>query len=128
MSKTLARVAVVAVMALGAAGCGDDQASQAMGSDLSIERRVGFAVVVDDSGEALMIGFSGDRDAESGEAFDITQAVWRQEEGPWNEPPVTCVGRGQRVELGITQVQNEAQPGLLEDRVVWIACLAPPEQ
>jgi hypothetical protein len=74
-----------------------------------------------------MIGFSADRNAASGEAFDITQAVWRQQDGPWNEPPVTCVGRGQRVELGVSQVQNESQPGLLMDRVVWIACLAPPE-
>jgi hypothetical protein len=55
----------------------------------------------------------------------VTDALWRVEEGAWNEPPVTCLGRGQRVELGIVDAQNEARPGLLRETVVWIACLSP---
>ncbi len=119
---------LLGVLALLAAGCADDETGTPSGEDLSIERRVGYAVVVDDEGDSLMIGFSEDRNATSGEAFDITQAVWRIGDGPWNEPPVTCVGRGQRVELGISKVQRETQPGLLTDRVIWISCLAPPPE
>jgi hypothetical protein len=53
--------------------------------------------------------------------------VWRIEDGPWIEPPVACLGKGQRIELGISQVENEQRPGLLKERVVWVACLAPEE-
>ena len=85
---------------------------------------IGFAVIVDASGDTIEIGFSNDRDADSGEAFDVTDALWRIQDGPWNEPPVTCVGKGQRVELGISNVQNESRPGLLAERVIWVSCLA----
>ncbi len=126
MPRKAAVIALIVGLALVAAACGDDTGTaDTQGADLSIERRIGFAVVVDETGSALMIGFNADRDAAAGESFDISQAVWRIDDGPWNEPPVTCVGRGQRVELGISQVQSESQPGLLDDRVIWISCLAP---
>jgi hypothetical protein len=128
MSKLAVRLAAFLALALLAAGCADDEAADDSGADLPIERRVGFAVVVDDAGTDLMIALNEDRDAVSGEAFDVTQAIWRTEDGPWNEPPVTCLGLGQRVELGITQVQREDQPGLLHDHVVWISCLSPSEE
>lgn len=95
------------------------------GPDLEIERRTGYAVIVEDRLDGASIGFAADRDAASGEEFDVTEAVWRIEDGPWTEPPVTCLGKGQRIELGISQVENEARPGLLKERVVWVACLAP---
>lgn len=117
-----------ALLAVGllAAGCGrGDEGVSA--PDLAIERQVGYAVVVDQSGGRTLIGFSEDRNATSGDSYDVTQAVWRVQEGPWNEPPVTCLGRGQRLELGISKVQNEAQPGLLKDRVIWVSCLSPAE-
>jgi hypothetical protein len=57
----------------------------------------------------------------------VTESVWRIEDGPWIEPPVECLGKGQRIELGISQVENEQRPGLLKERVVWVACLAPEE-
>jgi hypothetical protein len=122
-----ARLVSVIGLLLVASACGGDGGGGA-GPDLEIERRTGYAVIVDDTSAAVEIGFSTDRDSESGEAFDVGDALWRIEDGPWNEPPVTCLGRGQRVELGIADVQNEAKPGLLEERVVWIACLAPPEE
>ena len=129
MSTKAAAIALIAAIALLATACGDDAATtDPQGADLSIERHIGFAVVVDDTGSSLMIGFNADRDAAAGESFDISQAVWRIGDGPWNEPPVTCVGKGQRVELGISQVQSETQPGLLNDRVIWISCLAPSEE
>ena len=100
-------------------------AADATDASLDIETRTGYAVIVEETGDTLSIGFNADRDAAAGEAFDVTQAVWRVGEGPWNEPPVTCLGRGQRVQLGITQVENESRPGLLKERVVWLVCLAP---
>ena len=128
MSKLVLRVIVPVALSLLAAGCAEDEGTAASGADLPIERRVGYAVVVDDEGSDLMIALNEDRDAVSGEAFDVTESVWRIDEGPWNEPPVTCLSLGQRVELGITQVQRENQPGLLHDRVVWLSCLAPVEE
>jgi hypothetical protein len=125
MRKPAVWVALLAALLI--TGCVDRDDADA-GGDLTIERRIGFAVVVDSSGGSQMIGFSTDRNDTSGEAFDITQAVWRVGDGQWNEPPVTCVGRGQRIELGVAAVQNEAQPGLLQDRVIWLSCLAPPEE
>ena len=109
----------VAVAACGGGGSGDG----GVGPDLEIERRMGFSVIVAQTGGVLEIGFNADRDSDRGEAFDITDSLWRIGDGPWNEPPVTCVGRGQRVEMGVAKVQNEARPGLLKERVVWIACL-----
>ena len=110
-------------VALVAAACAGDGTST--GPDLEIERRIGFAVIVEDRPDGASIGFSTDRDAASGEEFDVTESVWRIDDGPWTEPPVECLGKGQRVELGISQVENEERPGLLKDRVVWIACLPP---
>lgn len=106
-----------------AAACAGD--GSGAGPDLEIERRIGFAVIVEDRANGASIGFAEDRDATSGEEFDVTESVWRIEDGPWIEPPVTCLGKGQRVELGLAKVENEDRPGLLKDRVVWVACLAP---
>jgi len=97
------------------------------GPDLDVERRAGYAVIVEDRPDGVSIGFATDRDAPSGVEFDVTESVWRIEDGPWIEPPVACLGKGQRIELGISQVENEQRPGLLKERVVWIACLAPEE-
>ena len=120
--RTRLALAVVAIL-LVAAGCADG--GSGTGPDLEIERRIGFAVIVENRAEGASIGFSVDRDAVSGEEFDVTDSMWRIDEGPWIEPPVTCLGKGQRVELGVAQVENEERPGLLKDRVVWVACLAP---
>ncbi len=95
------------------------------GPDLEIERRAGYAVIVEDRPDGVSVGFAADRDAASGVEFDVTESVWRIEDGPWIEPPVACLGKGQRIELGISQVENEQRPGLLKERVVWVACLAP---
>lgn len=113
----LVAIALVVV----ACGGGRDQS----GPDLDLERRVGYAVIIEARADGTSIGFAPDRDAVSGDEFDVTDAVWRIGSGPWNEPPVTCLGKGQRVELGIARVENVARPGLLKDRVVWVACLPP---
>jgi hypothetical protein len=123
-------ILALAVVGLLAAACGDDggtaaTATTAPAPDLAIERQVGYAVVVDQTGGRTLVGFNTDRNASSGDSYDVSQAVWRVEAGPWNEPPVTCLAVGRRVELGITKVQNEAQEGLLKNRVVWLSCLAP---
>jgi len=94
-------------------------------SDLDVERRTGYSVIVETRSDGASIGFASDRDAVSGEEFDVTEAVWRIDDGPWIEPPVTCLGKGQRVEIGVTQVESESRPGLLKERVVWVACLSP---
>lgn len=119
------RHVLAAITALGLAfsACGGDGGST--GPDLEVERRIGYAVIVENRPDGLSIGFSTDRDAEAGEEYDVSQSIWRVEDGPWVEPPVSCLGKGQRIELGISQVENEARPGLLKDRVVWVACLAP---
>jgi hypothetical protein len=121
-------MAVFSVALVVVAGCGEEEPGTTPGPDMVIERREGYAVVVDETAVGLMIGFNQDRNATSGEGFDISESVWRQGDGPWNEPPATCVRVGQHVELGVTQVQNESQPGLLRDRVIWVACLAPPQE
>ncbi|OFW67771.1 MAG: hypothetical protein A2Z12_07550 [Actinobacteria bacterium RBG_16_68_21] len=92
---------------------------------LDISSQIGYAVVVEETASSLSIGFAADRDAAAGTPYDVTQAVWRVDDGPWSEPPVTCLGKGQRVELGIAQVENVARPGLLIERVVWLVCLPP---
>jgi hypothetical protein len=104
------------------AACGGGTASS---SDLDIERRTGYSVIVESRPDGSSIGFAADRDAVSGEEFDVTEAVWRIDDGSWIEPPVTCLGKGQRVEIGVTQVESESRPGLLKERVVWVACLSP---
>ncbi len=118
-------IAAVAAAAVLAAACGGGAEGGSPGPDLAVDRHEGYAVVVDETGARILIGFSADRNATSGDSYDVTQAVWRVQDGPWNEPPVTCLGRGQRLELGISKVQNEGQPGLLKDRVIWLSCLAP---
>jgi len=117
------RPIVIGLMVVGlvASACGDDAGP----ASLDIETRTGYAVIVEETGSNISIGFNSDRDAPAGEAFDVTEAIWRVGEGPWNEPPVSCLGRGQRVQLGITMVENESRPGLLKERVVWLVCLAP---
>jgi hypothetical protein len=117
----------LAVVALLAAACAGDSEETPAAPDLEVERQVGYAVVVDQSGGRILIGFSTDRNATSGDSYDVTQTVWRLQDGAWNEPPVTCLGRGQRLELGIAKVQNESQPGLLKSRVIWLSCLSPEE-
>ena len=117
-------ITIALVLGIVAAACGGGEEGGGV-PDLEIERRVGYAVVVDEQPDGLAIGFSNDRDAEAGEEFDVSQAIWREEDGPWTAPPVTCLAIGRRVELGITQVETEERPGLLRDRVVWLACLPP---
>jgi hypothetical protein len=124
----LMAAAVLTVAVLTGACAGTSTGGTTTGPDLAIERQQGYAVVVDETGGRILIGFSADRNATSGDSYDVTQAVWREGDGPWNEPPVPRLGRGQRVELGIAKVQNADQPGLLKDRVVWISCLAPPTE
>ncbi len=119
-------IAALLLLAGTGASCGGGGAQA--GPDLVIERRIGYAVVVDESPTSIRIGFNTDRNATGGDAYDISQSLWRVEAGPWNEPPASCVSKGQRIELGISQVQNEAQPGLLMPRVVWVDCLAPPAE
>lgn len=119
MRRTIA-IGIVACAVL--AACGGDTAADA---SLDIETKTGYAVIVEQIADQISIGFSTDRDAVAGEAYDVAQAIWRVGEGPWNEPPVSCLGRGQRVQLGITMVENEGRPGLLMERVVWLVCLAP---
>jgi hypothetical protein len=118
-------IASLLAVALLAAACGEQSEEAPAAPDLAIERQTGYAVVVDQSGGRILIGFSTDRNATSGDSYDVTQAVWRVQDGPWNEPPVTCLGKGQRLELGISKVQNESQPGLLKNRVIWLSCLNP---
>ena len=119
-----ARMALLALLAVTTAACGGGDGSTT-GEDPVIEHRVGYAVIVNDFPTGLEIGFSPDRDSESGEAFDVSAALWRVEDGAWNEPPVSCIGKGQRLDLGITSVQEESRPGLLKERVVLVTCLAP---
>jgi hypothetical protein len=118
-------ILALALIALLAAACGDEGEEAAPAPDLSVDRQVGYAVVVDETGGRILIGFSADRNATSGDSYDVSQAVWRIEQGPWNEPPVTCLSVGKRLELGISKVQNASQPGLLKNRVIWLSCLAP---
>lgn len=118
-------MASLLAVALLAAGCGGDGEETPSAPDLAVERQTGYAVVVDQSGGRILIGFSPDRNATSGDSYDVTQAVWRVQDGAWNEPPATCLGRGQRLELGISKVQNASQPGLLKSRVIWLSCLSP---
>lgn len=124
ISRTLT---VLMVVGLITSACGGDDAP-ATGPDLEVERQVGYAVVVEDRLDGLSIGFSTDRDAEAGQEYDVSESIWRIEDGPWIEPPVSCLGIGQRIELGISQVENEDRPGLLKDRVVWVACLPPEDE
>ena len=126
MSRLVA--VVVALAAVAAAGCNQDGGDGGSGGDLAIERRAGYAVVVDSDGGGITIGFSTNRDAPGGTAFDVSEALWRIDDGPWTVPPVTCLALGQRIELGVAQVQDELRPGLLFERVVWVSCLGPPEE
>lgn len=114
--RRLSSAAAIALVTVTA--CGGGRAS----TSLEIETVVGYAVIVEEVGEQISIGLNSDRDATAGDAYDVSQAIWRIEDGPWNEPPVTCVGRGQRVELGISMVENETRPGLRKERVVWLVC------
>jgi hypothetical protein len=126
----MARSRLIVALVLAAwlvAACGAKGQEAAPAADLSIEREVGYAVVVDETGGRTLIGFSTDRNATSGDSYDVSQAVWRVEAGPWNEPPVTCLAVGKHLELGISKVQNSAQPGLLKNRVIWVSCLSPAE-
>ena len=124
----MARWRLMVILALGGlllAACGEEEQAPATAPDLAVDRQVGYAVVVDETGGRILIGFNADRNATSGDSYDLSQAVWRVEAGPWNEPPITCLSVGKRLELGISKVQNAAQPGLLKNRVIWVGCLAP---
>jgi hypothetical protein len=120
-------LSVLVAVGLLVAACGGDGGATT-GPDLDVERQIGYAVIVEERADGLSIGFNADRDAEAGDEYDVSESIWRIEDGPWIEPPVTCLGKGQRVELGISQVENEERPGLLKDRVVWVACLAPEDE
>jgi hypothetical protein len=113
--------ALLAVLVLTMAACGRDDGGT--GADLTIERRVGYVVALESGGNSLLIGFDENRDARGGEQFEVASALWRVDDGLWNEPPVTCIGLGKRIELGIAEVQNVDRPGLLLERVVWLSCL-----
>ena len=130
MSRFRRRIAIGAIAALLLAGCAqDEETSSGTGEDLPVERRIGYAVVVEEQPERVTIGFSNDRDATSGEAYDVTEALWRiGPDGAWSQPPATCLAKGQRLELGITEVQDEARPGLLFEYVVWLSCLDPEQE
>jgi len=130
MARSRFILAVTALLAVSllAAACGDEAEEAVPAPDLAIERQVGYAVVVDQTGGRTLIGFSTDRNATSGDSYDVSQAVWRVETGPWNEPPATCLAVGKRLELGISKVQNASQPGLLKNRVIWLSCLAPADE
>ncbi len=127
MARSRLIVALV-LLALLVAACGKEEQGPAAAPDLSVDRQVGYAVVVDETGGRILIGFSTDRNATSGDSYDVSQAVWRVEAGPWNEPPITCLSVGKRLELGTSKVQNAAQPGLLKNRVIWVSCLAPADE
>ncbi len=96
-------ILALALIALLAAACGDEGEEAAPAPDLSIDRQVGYAVVVDETGGRILIGFSTDRNATSGDSYDVSQAVWRIEQGPWNEPPVDLPGGGQAAGVGHQQ-------------------------
>lgn len=113
-------IALAIISALVLAACGGDAAP---GPDLEIERRTGFVVAVERSGGSVLIGFNVDEDAITGDALDVTEALWRVDEGPFTEPPPTCITAGSRVEVGVSKVQRSDAPGLVEDRVVWVSCL-----
>lgn len=121
--RTRHLLAALVAMGLIIVACGGD--GETTDPDLEIERRIGYVVIVEDRPDGLSIGFAADRDAEAGVEYDVSESVWRAGDGPWIEPPVSCLGKGQRVELGVSPVENEARPGLLKDRVIWVACLAP---
>jgi len=124
--RSVAVFVAVAVVGLLAAACGGEGEEAAPVPELAVERLVGYAVVVQATGGRTLIAFNTDRNATSGDSYDVSQAVWRIEAGAWNEPPVgSCLVVGRRLELGIAKVQNEAQPGLLKSRVIWLSCLAP---
>ncbi len=120
----ITRAAAFVVLAAAIVACSGD-AGPSSTPDLRIERTIGYAVAIDESNDTIQIGLSDDRDAVGGKIYDVTQAVWRNEDGPWNLPPASCLVIGRRVELGVSQVQDEARPGLLMDRVIWLSCLAP---
>ncbi|MBP1633121.1 MAG: hypothetical protein H6Q11_1409, partial [Acidobacteria bacterium] len=64
MPRTRLMLALLAV-ALAAAACGKSSDEAPSAPDLSIERQEGYAVVVDQSGGRILIGFSTDRNATS---------------------------------------------------------------
>jgi len=120
--KTVRVAVVLALLAVTATACTQDDGGSP-GADLAIERRTGYVVAIEEESAGLMIGFDENRDAPGGEQFDVSGSLWRVDDGLWNEPPVTCLGLGRRVEIGVAEVQNEARPGLLMERVIWVACL-----
>lgn len=127
MPRTRLMASLLAV-ALLVAACAEGSEEAPAAPELTVDRQIGYAVVVDHSGGRILIGFSTNRNATSGDSYDVTQAVWRVQEGAWNEPPATCLAKGQRLELGITKVQNASQPGLLKSRVIWLSCLSPADE
>ena len=118
MSRQIAAAATLVALLLSACG-------STTPTSLDVTSRSGYAVIVEDTGTELSVGFSTDRDAAAGQPYEVTDAVWRVGGGPWIEPPVTCLSKGQRVELGIAEGGNESRPGLLIERVVWLVCLPP---
>jgi hypothetical protein len=109
-----------------AVACGDDtEGAATTGPDLVIERRTGYAVQVDQSSGRLLIAFNADRSAVAGETYDLSDALWRTEDGLWTEPPATCITPNAGLEIGVAEVQNIGRPGFLDERVIWVGCLSP---
>ena len=73
------------VFGLVVTACGGDGGATT-GPDLDVERQVGYAVIVEQRADGLSIGFSTDRDAEAGDEYDVSESIWRIEDGPWIEP------------------------------------------
>lgn len=76
--------------------------------------------------DGTAIGFTGS--GRVGEGYSIAGAMWRQDDGPWNESGPTCLvpdSSGQRVTLGVVQVPASADaPG--RPVVVWLECHGAP--
>lgn len=80
----------------------------------------GTSTGTNSDGSAMGFDGAGHRN----EGFSIAGAMWRQDDGPWNDSAPTCLrplSSGQPVTLGIVEVQPSADvPG--GSVVVWLEC------
>src|SRR3972149_3100989 len=93
MSRQIAAAATLVALLLSACG-------STTPTSLDVSSRSGYAVIVEDTGTELSVGFSTDRDAAAGQPYEVTDAVWRVGGGPWIEPPVTRLRKGPRGGVG----------------------------